>query len=69
MLYHMNNTFWNTIFEIPADVPLSLKMQNFQVIVFIWTQTNTEIFKSALMYIWKLLLRKTDVLKTLIFYV
>ena len=29
-------------------------MRNFQSIIFIWTQTYAEVFKSALVYLWKL---------------
>ena len=42
-------------------------MRHSQVIMFRWTRTYKEIFKSALVYLKKLLLTKTEVLKTSIF--
>ena len=42
-------------------------MRHSQVIMFRWTRTYKEIFKSALVYLKKLLLTKTEVLKTFIF--
>ena len=37
---------------------LGLRMRHFQDIVFIWTQTYMEIFKSALVYLYVLLIKK-----------